>query len=764
MAHVNLQTLGWTGSAGAVFSLALAIVPLGAARAAALGEIELRSFLGEQFDARIPVSISEGELLEEACFSLARPEADGPAVTRATLTLELEGGSARLRVQSNRPWNEPVANLRVRFFCARTGPVVRDYALLLDPRGAISVPVLDAQPAPRMASPAAAAPSAPTPVAPPPGWLIASSGDTLAGIAKAIYPKSRKLQRAYIAAMRKENTLELHGVNDPLPEGMEIALPDLRNFANSAGAVEAARSPVPSAERSAPAVPAPAKPEKTAAVAPRAQKAAADKPAAAAPSPAPKPTTPVASAARQADGGFRLRLSTGDIDLSRSRGMDDEKRNRLRERQLVLDSDDQVAALLQLRHHLKELETRVAEMQLRLTTSVPPPAPVAAAPIQKPPAAVSPPVVEAPAKPAMAPPPPKPPAVPVEVVKPAEPRPVAPVPAPAAKPVPEAAPAPQAEKPREVAPVKAQPGEPMDEGLPAWLWGVVALLAAAVIWLALRVIAARRSAGEDNLPEPPGPVSELDISGSPSDYKDGLDEEPAPEPELPPERRPARVGEMTMQVAAFRPGREMESDASLVTRVSVGDPDDLRRRYIQERFPELANRTISMSDTDSIVKGARLFYEDGAHSRAIELLTVAIEERGDEVKLWLALFEIYRLDEMNAEFAELAERFRSRHGASKFWKKIQLIGREIDAQNPLYRDDAPGDGVENIRDSVTQRPGTGGFDPLAENWLNAPMDFMTDALASDLRHAVLAEHGVSEADLARNPMPALKNMEVFRVS
>ena len=219
-----------------------------------------------------------------------------------------------------------------------------------------------------------------------------------------------------------------------------------------------------------------------------------------------------------------------------------------------------------------------------------------------------------------------------------------------------------------------------------------------------------------------------------------------------------------MQVAAYRPEREMASDASLVTQVSTGDPDDLRRRYIQERFPELANRTISLGDTDSIVKGARLFCEDGAHSRAIELLTVAIEERPDEVKLWLALFEIYRLDELTAEFAELAERFRVRHGDSKFWPKVRFVGHEIDPQNPLYRSAASGNGVENIRDSVTRRPGTPDFDPLAENWLNAPMDFMTDALASDLRRAVLSEHGVGESDLAPNPMPALKNVEVFRVS
>jgi hypothetical protein len=481
-----------------------------------------------------------------------------------------------------------------------------------------------------------------------------------------------------------------------------------------------------------------------------------------------------------------LRLSTGDIDLARSRGMDDEKRNRLRERQLVLDSDDQVAALLALRHHLKELETRVAEMQLRLTTSVVAAAPPA--PAAKSAAPISPPAVEAPAKP-VAPPAPAVPAPlatapePATITSPAtakapEPAPVVPAatakapepaavasapPAPAAQPA-ASVPAPATQKPEQAASAKPAPPAPEDDELPLWLWGLVAMLVLAIAWLATRVIGARKRAATRAAPEPRGPVSEIHRAETLSEETDGLDEEPMPEPELPPERRPARIGEMTQQVAAFKPAPEMESDASLVTRVSTGDPDDLRRRYIQERFPELANRTISMGDTDSIVKGARLFYEDGAHSRAIELLTVAIEERPEEMKLWLALFEIYRLDEMTAEFAALAERFRIRHDDTRFWPKVQFIGREIDPQNPLYHDVAAGNGVENIIDSVTRRPGTTEFDPLAENWLNAPMDFMTDALASDLRRAILSEHGVSEEDMAPNPMPALKNVEIFGVS
>ena len=93
----------------------------------------------------------------------------------------------------------------------------------------------------------------------------------------------------------------------------------------------------------------------------------------------------------------------------------------------------------------------------------------------------------------------------------------------------------------------------------------------------------------------------------------------------------------------------MDSDASLQTSVSAGDPSDLRRRYIEERFPEIGAHTIVLEEPDSIVKGARRFYEDGEVPRAVELLQFAIEEKPDEVKRWLALFEIFRLERLTGE-------------------------------------------------------------------------------------------------------------------
>ena len=171
-----------------------------------------------------------------------------------------------------------------------------------------------------------------------------------------------------------------------------------------------------------------------------------------------------------------------------------------------------------------------------------------------------------------------------------------------------------------------------------------------------------------------------------------------------------------------------------------------------------------LDDPDSVVKGARLFYEDGAVARAVELLQFAIERHPGEVKAWLALFEIFRLEALTGEFAELARRFREQHGKSDYWRKVQYFGREIDPGNELYAK-APINTFETIGPAQARRlAAESSFDPIAENWLGAPMDFENEVLANELRKALMAAAGLSESDLVPNPMPALRNVEMFTVA
>ena len=85
--------------------------------------------------------------------------------------------------------------------------------------------------------------------------------------------------------------------------------------------------------------------------------------------------------------GFRLRLSTGAIDLSASSKMTEAERLQLREKQLLLEADDQVANILALKNRIKQLETQLAEVNLKLSASVAALPPVSAQPAVAKPAA-----------------------------------------------------------------------------------------------------------------------------------------------------------------------------------------------------------------------------------------------------------------------------------------------------------------------------------------------------------------------------------------
>ena len=94
---------------------------------------------------------------------------------------------------------------------------------------------------------------------------------------------------------------------------------------------------------------------------------------------------------------------------------------------------------------------------------------------------------------------------------------------------------------------------------------------------------------------------------------------------------------------------------------------------------------------------------------------------------------------------------------------MQYFGREIDPGSTLYAEESFKN-LETIGPAAARRIAASDFDPLAENWLNAPMDFQNEVLANDLRTALMADAKMREQDLLPNPMPALRNVEIFSVA
>jgi outer membrane biosynthesis protein TonB len=621
------------------------------------------------------------------------------------------------------------------------------------------------------------------PEASPPGVvarLNAGSGETLETMAAKVYPREGEARRRYLHGLRQLNP-QYAASGTTVPEGTPLALPDPRTIRMPRAAPREATQ----LARTEP--PAPAKParrerpqrvrETPPPMEPAAPREAAPPPVAQAtppklrePAPAkarePAPAKVREAAAGKGDQAFVLKLSSAEVDLSRSRRIDDRMRAQLRERLLVLDADDQVAAMLSMRNSLKQLEARVAEMQLKLD-SMPASlaaraAPAAAPKIEPPkvePPKPEPPKVEAPkvaAAPKVEPPPPPrvepppPPKVEARVEAPppkAEPPKVtAPPPKVEAPPPPKVVTPPAATKPT------PRPSESFE--LPDWLWAVAAAFALLALFLAWRLWRRRRAVDEeDELPEPAKDAPAHESAAAAVAAASGV------------------AGEEPIEVAfAEEPRPQVGSDQVLATRLPE-NAGELKRRYIEERFPEIQNGTIRLEDPASVIKAARLFYEDGALPRAVELLQFVIEEHPDEVRPWLALFEIFRLERLTGEFATLARRFRERHGKSPHWRKVQYFGREIDPGNALYREE-PLNTLETIGPREAKRLAAGlasvgatdAFDPVAENWLEAPMDFENEVLANELRMKLMTQAQLTEQDLQPNPMPALRSIEMFTVA
>ena len=780
-------------AAGCAAVLALAVCD---ARALTLGEARVRSSLGDPLDVRVPVTLASGESIEPGCFTLVREGGgDVPRVTGARISVERSASGTQLRIETRAPVNEPAFVMGIAASCGgQASEVKRDYSLLLDPP-----PVGRAPPSQAPAPATARAQPPATTLTDIAATLMARIGDTLESIAHAIFPKNSGARRTYIEALRDANpSLATLRDSDPIPVDTPVALPDLRTFAKGRSShlarQEPAGEPIPrrsSSRRSAPAeaaepsaraeMPAPPKsapPAKASEVPGRATATprVAEAPRRADPAPkaaAPARASPGAPPSVSRGDAFVLRLSSSEVDLTRSRSIDDRKRAQLRERQMILDQDDQVAAVLALRHSVKQLESQVAELRLKLAgmpTSFPAPAakaepPKVEAPPPAPPKVEPPKVAEAPKliPPKVEAPKPEPPKVEAPKVEPPKAEPpkaeapkVAPAKVEAAKveaPKAEAKPAAKAAEPN-AEPVVVKRTVTDEEWLRYGLWVLAVLLLFAAAYLAWRLWRRRRAEAA----EEEGDVLEVEPGAAPADDMIVVaDENVTPDLELEPEAKPAGP-EYTAD------GRRIiDADVELPTRVGT-DTDDLRRRYIEERFPEITKGAILLDDPDSVVKGARLFYEDGAIARAVELLQFAIERRPSDIKVWLALFEIFRLERLTGEFAALAQRFKEAHGSSPYWPKVQYFGREIDPGNSLYHP-PPINNFETIGPAQAKRiAAESTFDPIAENWLGAPMDFENEVLANDLRKAVMADAGISDGDLLPNPMPALRNVEMFTVA
>lgn len=184
-----------------------------------LGDIVLRSRVGEPLRAEVPINTEPGETIEASCFTLAPLDgSDLPVISAGRTKLIREGDRYRLLITGSKPVSEPIFLIGLRAGCGID--LQRDYVLM--------------PPEPLVL---ASSPSSPTNDVDAPAdgtrgrgaanqeWR-ASEGDTLESIAEALVPDNLAQQRRMLAALKRANP-KLSG-RPGLADGTPVAIPDVR--------------------------------------------------------------------------------------------------------------------------------------------------------------------------------------------------------------------------------------------------------------------------------------------------------------------------------------------------------------------------------------------------------------------------------------------------------------------------------------------------------------------------------------------------------
>jgi len=253
-------------------SLLLMLTP--SAYALTLGEINVRSALGQPLNATVPVRIGTGEALASACVAPVRQRSDlrrvpGARVTTPEATRE---GQYELRVTSSSALYEPMYELELKVKCPGSAVVVRQYVLMLDlpgavasaaaPTGVVNLPAAApvATPAsaaerpqgtqPPVARQRATAPRAGTTITGGSSYLV-SDGDTLSGIASRVQGRTVSLRAMADAIQAANPDAFIRNDANLIKLGSTIRIPD----AAAARALAAEKSAPPATSTMAQPVP-----------------------------------------------------------------------------------------------------------------------------------------------------------------------------------------------------------------------------------------------------------------------------------------------------------------------------------------------------------------------------------------------------------------------------------------------------------------------------------------------------------------------------
>jgi hypothetical protein len=148
----------------------------------------------------------------------------------------------------------------------------------------------------------------------------------------------------------------------------------------------------------------------------------------------------------------------------------------------------------------------------------------------------------------------------------------------------------------------------------------------------------------------------------------------------------------------------------------------IRERYLAVRFPGAPHSDSELQDNATVIKAARLYFEDGDIDRACELLEFAADANAADELPWLAHLEILYLKRKGPAYTALAKRFHERFPQSGRWPEILRLGLRLEPEEPLYRLAHPHEALPDEHYGAW---------PQVQNWIQAPFDLTGDVLAAE---------------------------------
>jgi len=146
--------------------------------------------------------------------------------------------------------------------------------------------------------------------------------------------------------------------------------------------------------------------------------------------------------------------------------------------------------------------------------------------------------------------------------------------------------------------------------------------------------------------------------------------------------------------------------------LSIVHPTSARQYQALQALQDELDVPISMADVDpsskeeqTVLEEAELYAVYGHPDKAIRILLEFLVQLPKSENAWMLLLSIYSSNAQIAEFEKASRKFLSHNKNSPHWKTIQALGRTLDKDNELYREESHELGALWLPSNATkQRP------------------------------------------------------------